>query len=277
VIDPFQLTKAIIKDVKFETKDTYTYTIQYLDGEIPPSEEFNPGRFIEFSVFGVGEAPFSLSSLYQNKTFDTTIREVGDVTRFIHRYKIGDKVGIRGPYGRGWPLDEAKGKDVLLIAGGIGIAPLRPIIQEIAKNRDDYGRFEILYGARSPGERIFVDEFELWKHIPDTYLKSCVDCVPSGFSWSEKVGVVTILLEELLTKPKDSIVLTCGPEIMMHYVVKGLIDLKFSEEQVYISLERHMKCGVGQCGHCQMGPKYVCKDGPVFAYSEIKGLPDLIV
>ena len=277
MLDPFGLSKAVIKEVKFETKDTYTYSIKYSDGEVPSVEEFKPGRFIEFSVFGVGEAPFSLSSLFKNESFEATIRGVGDVTQFIHRCKKGDKIGIRGPYGRGWPVEEARGKDVLIIAGGIGIAPLRPIIQEIAENRDRYGRLEIIYGAKSPGERIFVDEFELWNKIPNTYLKSCVDCVPNGFSWNEKVGVVTILLDELLTKPKNSIVMTCGPEIMMRFVIKGLMDLNFSEEQVYVSLERHMKCGVGQCGHCQIGPKYVCKDGPVFQYSEIKGLPDLII
>lgn len=275
--DPFELAEVVITEVKLETKDTFTYALEYLGEKNPQKEEFKPGRFITLSIFGVGEAPFSLSSLFKNGSFATTIRIVGNVTSFIQRCKEGEKVWIRGPYGRGWPIEEAKGRDILLIAGGIGLAPLRPIIHYIAENRSEYGRLEILYGARSPGERLFVDEIDLWKGMPNTFLKSCVDCVPSGFSWNERVGVVTILFDGLLTRPNNSIVMACGPEIMMHFVIKGLLKQGFSEDQIYVSLERRMKCGVGQCGHCMIGQKYVCKDGPVFSFSEIKGMPDLTV
>jgi len=275
--DPYKLNECIIKKIKPETKDTNTYTLSLSNSSYISEEEFKPGRFILLSIFGFGEAAFSLSSLMQNGTFETTIRKVGNFTQKLHSFKEGDKLYMRGPYGEGWPLDKAEGKDVLLVAGGIGLAPLKPVILHIAKNRSKYGRLEILYGARTPNDMIFTNEFDTWRKIPNSILRLTVDTVPRGIKWGYKVGVVPILFEDMETTPDNAIVMTCGPEIMMHFVVKGLTAKGFSEDQIYVSLERRMKCGIAQCGHCQIGKKYVCKDGPVFAYSEIKGLPDLTI
>ncbi|MEM2843044.1 MAG: FAD/NAD(P)-binding protein [Candidatus Bathyarchaeia archaeon] len=275
--DPYKLSECTIKKIKPETKDTNTYTLAFLNNSSISEDEFKPGRFILLSIFGFGEAAFSLSSLIQNGAFETTIRKVGNFTQKLHSCKKGDKLYMRGPYGEGWPLDEAKGKDVLLIAGGIGLAPLKPVIMHIAKNRSKYGELEILYGARTPSDMIFTSEFENWRKIPNSILRLTVDAIPKGVKWSYKVGVVPILFEDMETTPDNAIVMTCGPEIMMRFVVKGLTAKGFSEDQIYVSLERRMKCGIAQCGHCQIGKKYVCKDGPVFAYSEIKGSPDLTI
>ncbi|MEM3726928.1 MAG: FAD/NAD(P)-binding protein [Candidatus Bathyarchaeia archaeon] len=275
--DPYELNECVIKKIRFETKDTNTYTLAFPNDLIIPEEEFKPGRFILLSIFGFGEAAFSLSSLIQNGTFETTIRKVGNFTQKLHSCKEGDKLYMRGPYGEGWPIDKAEGKDILLVAGGIGLAPLRPVILHIAKNRSKYGRLEILYGARTPNDMIFTSEFETWRKIPNSILRLTVDAVPRGVKWSYKVGVVPILFDDMETTPDNAIVMTCGPEIMMRFVVKGLTAKGFSEDQIYVSLERRMKCGIAQCGHCQIGKKYVCKDGPVFTYSEIKGLPDLTI
>ncbi|MGC8962262.1 MAG: FAD/NAD(P)-binding protein, partial [Candidatus Bathyarchaeia archaeon] len=207
--------------------------------------------------------------------FDTTIRRVGRLTSYLDRLSEGDRVGVRGPYGRGWPLEKSESKDILLIAGGIGLAPLKPVISYIAQNRSKYGLLEILYGAKTPDELIFIEEYEGWRKMESTILRLTVDTVPRGVIWDYNVGLVPILIEDVEVKPEGSVVMVCGPEVMMHFVVKALISRGFGEDQIHLSLERRMKCGVGQCGHCQIGSKYVCRDGPVFSYEEIMGLPDV--
>ena len=272
---PYKLTSALITKVKKETKDTKTFTLKYFDSTDKEQEPIQPGQFIMISIFGYGEAPFSLSSLNDDTTFETTIRRVGNLTNYLFNCKEGFKVGIRGPYGRGWPIQEAKGKDILIVAGGIGLAPLKPVIEHIQKNRENYGKLEILYGAKTPDDMIHFEDFKAWRKIENTRLLLTVDTVPKGLPWDEKVGVVPILFNHMETTPNNTAVLICGPEIMMHFVIHDLLSRGFIESQLFVSLERRMKCGIAQCGHCQIGSKYVCKDGPVFPYSELIGLPDL--
>ena len=274
--DPYVPSIVEIVNVKRQTVDVKTYTVRFAKEQERKKFRVMPGQFVMISIPGLGEAPFSLSSVPEKTdSFDTTIRTVGNVTSVLSRYSVGARLGVRGPYGRPWPLKEAKGKDVLLIAGGIGLAPLRPVIQTIQKNRRVYRNFEILYGARTPSDQVFTDEYEEWRRTARTSLSLTVDSVPTGVTWPHKTGVVTGLFEDMETSPENSIVMTCGPEIMMRFVVRGLLARNFRKDQIYVSLERRMKCGMGHCGHCQIGEKFVCRDGPVFTYLELEGLPDL--
>lgn len=274
--DPYLPSTAEIVNVKRQSHDTKTYTIRFSDGEKQKGFRAEPGQFMMISLPGFGEAPFSLSSgPERNDSFDTTIRTVGNVTRMLDRCKIGARIGARGPYGKGWPVEKAKRRDVLVVAGGIGLAPLRPVITTVQRNRDLYGRLEVLYGARTPGDEMFVDEYEDWRRIGNAALSLTVDTVPKGVAWAHRTGVVTALFDDMKTSPENSIIMTCGPEIMMRFVAHGLLARDFRGNQIYVSLERRMKCGMGHCGHCQIGPKFVCKDGPVFNYSDLEGLPDI--
>lgn len=276
--NPYLGNEAIIKGIKKQTRDTKTFTLAFKDGGRQRSFSFTPGQFNVVGIFGVGEAPFSISSDPSKKeSFDHTIRIVGSVTGVLDRMVEGDSVYVRGPYGKGWPVDKAKNKNILVIAGGIGLPPLRPFIMYVRNYRDQFGDIEILYGARTPSDLIFTDEFEEFRRIKDTKFLLTVDGVPKGEKWDHKVGVVTKLFEDMASTPNKTIVFTCGPEIMMRFVVRGLLGMGFRDNQIYVSMERRMKCGIGKCGHCQIGPKFVCRDGPVFSYPEIKGLPDKIV
>ncbi len=269
---------AVIEKINQETRDTRTFTLRFLDDDIREKYKFSPGQFNMVSIFGVGEAPFSITSDPEAEgIFEHTIRMVGSVTNAIFKLREGDIVGVRGPFGKGWPLDEAKGKDLLIVAGGIGIAPLRPVIYYTIKHRDEFNKVEVLYGARTPGDLLYVDEYDRWTQAKNFRLLLTVDAVPKGVKWDHRVGVVTKLFEDMETKPDNSIVFICGPEIMMKFAVKGLLERGFNKRQIYLSMERRMKCGVGKCGHCQIGSKYVCKDGPVFSYDEVEPLPDKIV
>lgn len=230
------------------------------------------------SLPGLGEAPFSLSSgPEKGDSFDSTIRAVGNLTKVLDQFAIGAKIGVRGPYGKAWPIEEAKGRNILLVAGGIGLAPLRPVIKTIQSNRNAFKHFEILYGTRTPTDEIFADEYDQWQRIPNTTMHLTVDSVPKGVLWPHSVGVVTALFDDMKTTPDDSIVMVCGPEIMMRFAAQGLAARNFRRDQIYLSLERRMKCGMGHCGHCQIGRMFVCRDGPVFNYLDLEGLPDLML
>lgn len=274
-------TKAVIEKIKTQTHDTKTFTIRPANGE---KFDFKPGQFNMVSLLGYGEAPISISSSpYNRETFDHTIRFVGSLTNTIEKYREGSIVGIRGPFGSSWPVEEAKGKNVLLVAGGIGLAPLRPFIMQMFHDRNSYGKIQILYGARGTCELLFTDEFDEWKKHPDTELDLTVDKLEEGEKWDNNVGVVTTLYEMTKAKMKDkidpanTIAVICGPEIMMRFAGRGLLERGFYMPQIYLSMERRMKCGVGKCGHCQIGSKFVCKDGPVFRYDEARELHDTIL
>lgn len=266
--------KAKIEKIKEQTPDTKTYTIKVEDGPF----KFEPGQFNMVSIMGYGEAPISISSEpHVTDTFDHTIRAVGSITNYLEKFATGDVVGIRGPFGSSWPVEEARGKNVLVVVGGIGLAPLRPFIMQMFHERESFGKIQILYGSRTPDGMLFTDEYEDWKAQPDTEMFLTVDQVPDGEDWKHNVGVVTTLYDVAKLDPKNTIVVTCGPEIMMRFACRGLLSRGFFAPQIYLSMERRMKCGVGKCGHCQLGSKFVCKDGPVFRYDEALTLRDTLL
>ena len=272
--NPYTGQPAILKAVKPQTGDTATYTFAFTDEQQQRDFTFNPGTFNMLSILGVGEAPISISSSADEKGFfEHTIRSVGSLTNFLSHLKVGATVDIRGPYGAGWPVAEAKGKDVIIVAGGIGLAPLRPLIKTIQKNRSEYGKLEILYGTRNPQELLFTDEFAEWRELADTKLLLTVDNA-GGADWPGNVGVVTTLFNQMAIVPDQAIVVLCGPGIMMKFAVRDLLSRGFKAEQIFVSLERRMSCGIKKCGNCQIGPLFVCQDGPVFRYAEIKDIPE---
>ena len=266
-VDVLSPAPVRIVDVMRETADTCTVITESLDGVQLP--KFLPGQFSMLYAYGVGEAPISISGdpgIPDRLVY--TIRSVGAVSKALIAGRAGDSIAMRGPFGTSWPVEQAKGRDVLLVAGGIGLAPLRPAIYHVVRNRNDYGRFVILYGARNPKELLFTKELRAWGKLPDTEVLTTVDY--GGPSWRSHVGVVTKLFGFAPLRPERTTVMTCGPEIMMRFVVRELAMRKFAPEQIYLSMERNMKCAVGFCGHCQMGPYFICKDGPVFAYPQIR-------
>ena len=235
-----------------------------------------PGQFVEVSVMGVGEAPISVSSSpsRSNGMFEVCVRNVGDVTSALHRLQPGATLGVRGPYGRGFPTEKFRGKDVLFAPGGLGLAPLRSLINQILDERALFGRVIILYGARTPSELLFKDELEEWGKRSDVELLLTVD--RGDETWNGNVGVITTLFRHVSVYPRNTVAITCGPPVMYRFVLMELIGKGISEGNIYLSLERRMKCGVGKCGHCQINNVYACQSGPVFAYSEIKGLEEAL-
>jgi NAD(P)H-flavin reductase len=245
-----------------ELPDVFTWTF-----EPPGGFSFRPGQFNMLYVHGVGEVPISISGdPGAPERLVHTIRAVGAVTRVMARLGEGDVLGVRGPYGSAWPLDDARGRDVLVIAGGLGLAPLRPAILGLLARRADYGRITILYGARSPADLLYREELARWRGRFDVRLEAIVD--RAGRDWFGPVGVVTRLLDGVPIEPDDA-ALVCGPEIMMRFVVRELERRGLPREAIWISVERSMKCGVGLCGHCQLAGSFVCKDGPVYRYDRI--------
>ena len=271
--NPYAPNMAVIKEIIKETPDTNTYVLCLKEKKF----NFRAGQFVMLSLFGVGEAAISICSApAPSKEFALTFRKVGMVTDAIFNLKEGDKVWVRGPYGNGWPIEKIEGKDLLLVVGGCGCGSFRSLLMHIFMDRERYGNVEILYGTRTPADQIYAYEHEKWRSMPGVRLLRSVE-KKDGQKWDEHIGLVTSLFPFIKTKPDDSVVFTCGPEIMMKFVGLELIKKGFSEEQIYLSMERRMRCGIGKCGHCQMGTKYVCKDGPVFCYSEVKKLPDNLI
>lgn len=258
-----------VESVSRETHDTFTLALQPLNGAASPG--FAPGQFSMLYVFGVGELPISISGdPEQPSRLVYTVRSVGPATQALVSRQPGDWMGARGPFGTAWPLDAARGKDVLIVAGGIGLAPLRPAIYHILRHRDDYVRLIVLYGARSPGDLLYRKELAAWGRSPDTQVLTTVDY--GGVNWRGRVGVVTTLFRHLRLHPDKTIAFVCGPEIMMRYVITELQENRgVPAGDVYLSMERNMKCGIGFCGHCQYGPYFICKDGPVFCYQRLRG------
>ena len=264
-IDPLRPTLVRVTQVIRETSDTVTFSTAVPEAEA----NFIPGQFSMLYAYGVGEVPISISGDPGIPgRLDYTIRSVGAVTTALTSSKAGDYVAMRGPFGTSWPMEVAKGQDVMLVTGGIGLAPLRPVIYHILRNRDDYGRLVLLYGARTPKELLFKKELRDWAKAPNTQVLTTVDYGEP--SWRGYVGVVTKLFNFVSLRPERTITMMCGPEIMMRFGIRGLEGRKFPHEQIYLSMERNMKCAVGFCGHCQMGPYFICKDGPVFTYPQMR-------
>jgi len=237
---------------------------------------YKPGQFVELSIFGIGEAPISISSSPTKKgSFELAVRNVGNVTNALYKLDTGAMVGIRGPLGNGFPVDSFKDKDILIVAGGIGLFPLRSLINYILDNRKEFGRLIVLSGSRTPQERMFAKEFDKWQKREDIELLETVD--RRDKSWTGKVGVVTTLFPKVdIKNPENTFAITVGPPVMYKFVVAACQKKGIADEQILISLERRMKCGVGKCGHCQINGVYVCQEGPVFTYAQIKRLREAI-
>ena len=234
-----------------------------------------PGQFVEVSVAGIGEAPISVSSSpTQGDGFELVIRTAGNVTKAIHKMKIGDKVGIRGPLGATYPVEELKGKNLVFICGGIGLVPQRSFINYVLDNRSDYGELTILQGTKCPLSRFFREELEKWSKRDDMHFLETID--EEHDCWDGDVGVVTTLIPKIETDLISATVFICGPPIMYKFVLMALAEANVARENIYVNLERKMKCGVGKCGHCQINDKYVCKSGPVFNYAELGSIPEAI-
>lgn len=269
IADPMLPLPYLVKRVDKETPDTFSFVLHSENGN--EGRSFKPGQFSMLWIFGVGELPISISGDPANTgEFVYTVRSVGKATNALVSRKAGDVVGVRGPFGTGWPMETARGRDVIVIAGGIGLAPLRPVIYEVLQNRDRYGRLVLLYGARSPHDVLYRKELASWSREGDTQVLTTVDY--GGLSWHGHVGVVTTIFKYARIHPSRSVAMICGPEIMMRFVIRELELRGMSHGDIYVSMERNMKCGVGFCGHCQYGPYYICKDGPVFPYEKIQPL-----
>jgi len=258
---------ARVAKVDKETHDTITLTLEPADGQ--PLGGFAPGQFSMLYVYGVGELPISISGdPHDPARLVYTVRSVGRATHALVSRRPGEAVGVRGPFGRPWPLDAARGKDVLVVAGGIGLAPLRPAILDVLRRRDDFVRLMVLYGARGPKDLLFRKQLAGWARQPDTQVLATVDY--GGTSWRGNVGVVTTLFRHLRLHPAQTVAYICGPEMMMRFVVRQLEARGVPGSEIFLSMERNMKCAVGSCGHCQLGPYFVCKDGPVFSYEQLR-------
>ncbi len=264
---PFRITRS-----RRETGDSFTFELEPADGN--RGFPFAPGQFNMIYAYGVGEVPVSVSGdPAQPGVLVHTIRDVGIVTGALRRLKMGDAVGVRGPLGRGWPLETAAGKDLIIVAGGIGLAPLRSVIFSVLADRERFRRVVILYGARTPEDILLGRELERWRAKFDLDVQVTVDSAPAD--WRGEVGVVTTLMPRAHFDPSQALAMVCGPEVMMRFTAQELLGRGLAPEQIYLSLERNMKCGVGLCGHCQFGPHFVCKDGPVFPLAKVQGILSL--
>ncbi|WP_428936776.1 FAD/NAD(P)-binding protein [Fontivita pretiosa] len=262
---------ARIVSVREENFNTRTFRLQICDPELRSLYRFAPGQFNMLYVPGVGEAAISISSDAHNPEYlEHTIRVVGSVTRAITRLGQGGVVGLRGPFGRGWPIEALAGHDIVIVAGGIGLAPLRPVVYQILRERQRFGRVVLLYGCRTPADRLYAEELEQWSAGEQIDVLVTVDNATPG--WVGPVGVVMKLLQRIKVNAARANVLICGPRMLNRVAASQFLQLHVPPEQVFLSLERNMHCGFGRCGHCQYGAKFVCKDGPVFSFAEISDI-----
>ena len=259
---PFRVTRA-----RRELADVWTLELKASGGEDPV--RFRPGQFTMVYVFGIGEVPLSISGdPAKPDVLVHTVRAVGTVTRAVCAARKDDVLGVRGPYGEGWPVEAALGRDVVIMAGGLGLAPLRPLVHAVMSRRGAFGRVVLLIGARTPESLLFSRELAHWRVRFDLEVRATVDA--GGPAWNGDVGVITTLLPRATFSPATTTAFVCGPEVMMRFAAADLVHRGVSPHRIFLSMERNMKCAVGVCGHCQFGPAFVCKDGPVFAYSRIE-------
>jgi NAD(P)H-flavin reductase len=259
---------AEVVDLKPEIDKTGTLWLRFKDPALQKSYRFEPGQFNMLYLPGYGEAAISICSDAEKKdTIGHTVRFVGNVTNAVSRLKIGDTIGVRGPFGTHWPIEQLEGKDIILAAGGIGLPPLRPVIYHILRNRAKYGKVILLYGARTPADLLYTSQFEEWRKA-GIDVQVTVDRADD--TWKGQVGVVSMLFYHFRLDQTKTAVMTCGPEIMIRFVVFEALARRVPLDKIFVSLERNMKCGQGSCGHCQLGPFFVCKDGPVFPFSALE-------
>jgi NAD(P)H-flavin reductase len=256
---------AHVRRRRHDAPDAWTLELEMDSGA---HLDYAPGQFNMLTAFGVGESAISMSGDPAGAPLIHTIRAVGPVSRALTGLDPGDPVGVRGPFGVGWPMKQAEGKDIVLVAGGLGLAPLRPAVYRLLGERERYGRVTLLFGARRPEDILFRREVEGWRARFDIDVDVTVDHATSD--WRGHVGVVTTLISRLDIDAAKSLAMICGPEVMMRFVALALADKGMAESDIYLSMERNMKCAIGHCGHCQLGPSLICRDGPVFTFERLK-------
>jgi len=262
-------TVRIIKAEQLTAKEKF-FELKFEDGS---DLGHQPGQFVEVSIFGMGEAPISVSSSpTKTGSFDLCVRATGSLTEAMHKLKAGDTLGVRGPFGHGFDTEELKGKDILFVGGGIGIVPLRSLINYVIDKREDYANVTILYGAKTPADLLFLDELKVWETDPTLGYRVTVD--RGDDTWKGHTGVITTLINDLTPNPETTYAVVVGPPIMFKFALLSLRSKQIRDDHIIVSLERRMKCGVGKCGHCQINSLYVCQDGPVFNYARIKDFPE---
>ena len=258
-----------VSDARRETADAWTLRLEATGGD--GATRYAPGQFAMLYVFGSGEVPISVSAIPDHDgALVHTVRAVGAVTRTLCASRSGDVVGVRGPFGIGWPLEQGEGRDVVIVAGGLGMAPLRPVVHALLAHRERYGRVTLLYGGRSPADLLYVDEIAEWRRDGRLEVELIVDAPDA--EWRGHVGVVTRLIRRAAFEPARTVAMTCGPEVMMRFAVAALQEQGVAGSDIWLSLERSMKCATGHCGHCQLGPLFVCKDGPVVRHDRVDHL-----
>lgn len=265
----------VIRDIIEETPDTTTFRLQFKDPGVAENFAFRAGQFAEYSVFSEGECTFCIASSPTRAEFiECSFKQAGRVTTAMRKLNVGDTIGLRGPYGNHFPIEEMKGKNVVFIAGGIGLAPVRCVIWNVLDLREHFGDVTIVYGARSVGDLVYKRELEEWKNMPGVRTVVTVDPGGETPDWQGDVGFVPGIVEKVAPSGENSVAVICGPPIMIKYTLPVMLKLGFAEDAIITTLENRMKCGCGKCGRCNVGSVYVCKDGPVFTYAQMKNLPD---
>ncbi|NKB81351.1 MAG: Ni/Fe hydrogenase subunit gamma [Nitrospirales bacterium] len=268
ISNPYLIHPATIIEKRQETSNIVSFRLQLTDPDVRQQFCFQAGQFNMLYAFGVGEVAISIvSDPDEPEYLDHTIRIVGRTTQVMGHMNIGDSLGIRGAFGKGWPMEEAKEKDVLVITGGLGCAPVVGAIEYMFRRREQYGRIKILHGVKAPHDLLYRERFDAWRNHPNTEVYLTSD--EPGKTWHYHVGVVTELFDQIDLDPGRTLVMMCGPEIMMRVSMSVLTHRGLGPDQMYASLERHMECGIGLCGHCQLGPFFLCKDGPVMRYDHV--------
>ncbi|MEA2086288.1 MAG: FAD/NAD(P)-binding protein [Chloroflexota bacterium] len=260
---------AVIEKIVDETPGVVTFHFNFKDEKLREEFTFKPGQFGEYSVFGIGEATFCISSSPTRRDhLEFAVQRVGKVTNALHRLDVGDEMGFRGPYGNGFPLDSFTGKNLVFVAGGIGLAPLRSLIWNVIDDRNKYEKIDIVYGARSPADLCFKYDLDAWENDSSINMVTTVD--KGDESWTGREGFVPRVLEQAAPSARNAVAIVCGPPIMIRFTFPVLEKLGFAPEQMFTTLEKRMKCGIGKCGRCNIGNLYVCRDGPVFSFAQIK-------
>ncbi len=274
--NPYTPLDAKIIEARQEAKAVKTFRVQITDEAQRKKFQFFPGQFVQVTAPGVGEAPISICSdpSKAGEWFEVSAKKIGNVTKALHNLKEGDLIGVRGPYGNHYPLHELEGKNIVFLAGGIGIAPLRGAILHCIQNRQKYGKISLYLGARTPQDVAFASEIKEWRNVQGFQAFLAVDQAEEREHWHDFIGNAAALLEHFPSKPENTAVISCGPPIMMQYAIKALEKQGFEGHDVFVSLERNMRCGIGKCGHCMARGKYVCKDGPVFTWTEAQALEE---
>ena len=273
VNNPYLPAMATIQEVIQETPNIMTFRVTLNDPKIKESFTFEPGQVGQLSAFGIGESTFVINSSPTRMDYlQFSVMRTGEVTEKLHTLSAGDQIGVRAPLGNHFPYEDMKGKDIVFVGGGIGMAPLRTLLYYMLDNRKDYGKITLLYGARSPVDMAYQYELPEWLERDDLDTHLTIDAEYEG--WEYNVGLIPNVLLDIAPKPENTVAITCGPPIMIKFTVQALAKLGFKDEQIVTTLEKRMKCGVGICGRCNIGTSYVCQDGPVYTYDQLKKLPN---